>query len=84
MPHAHARSLAPQSCAETRGGCGVSGTHAATVSPGTAIASTKYTKEQAGHARLMLDALIETVSYEPLAIFMIVAIVLLIMLARTL
>ena len=43
-----------------------------------------YTKEQAGHARLMLDALIETVSYEPLAIFMIVAIVLVIMLARTL
>lgn len=36
------------------------------------------------NARLMLDALIETVSYEPLAIFMIVAIVLLIMLARTL
>jgi len=32
----------------------------------------------------MLDALIETVSYEPLAIFMIVAIVLVIMLARTL
>jgi len=32
----------------------------------------------------MLDVLIETVSYEPLAIFMIVAIVLLIMLARTL
>jgi hypothetical protein len=43
-----------------------------------------YTKEQAGNARLMLDVLIETVSYEPLAIFMIVAIVLLIMLARTL
>jgi hypothetical protein len=32
----------------------------------------------------MLDALIETVSYEPLAIFMIVAIVLVILLARTL
>jgi hypothetical protein len=43
----------------------------------------KYIKEQAGNARLMLDVLIETVSYEPLAIFMIVAVVLLIMLART-
>jgi len=32
----------------------------------------------------MLDVLIETVSHDPLAIFMIVAIVLLIMLARTL
>jgi hypothetical protein len=32
----------------------------------------------------MLDVLIETVAYEPLAMFMIVAIVLLIMLARTL
>ena len=43
----------------------------------------EYTKEQAGNARLMLDTLIETVSYEPLAIFMVVAIVLVIMLART-
>ena len=31
----------------------------------------------------MLDVLIERVSYEPMAIFMIVAVVLLIMLART-
>jgi len=31
----------------------------------------------------MLETLIETVSYEPLAIFMVVAIVLVIMLART-
>ena len=43
----------------------------------------QYTKEQASNARLMFDALIETVAYEPLAIFMIVAIVLLIMLTRT-
>jgi hypothetical protein len=31
----------------------------------------------------MLDVLIESVSYEPMAIFMIVAVVLLIMLVRT-
>ena len=31
----------------------------------------------------MLDALIERVSYEPMAIFMIVAVVLLLLLART-
>jgi len=41
-------------------------------------------KEQATHAHLMLDVLIERVSYDPMAIFMIVAVVLLIMLARTL
>jgi hypothetical protein len=44
----------------------------------------QYTKEQAGNARLMLDVLIETVSHDPLTIFIVVAIVLLIMLARTL
>jgi hypothetical protein len=44
----------------------------------------QYTKEQARHARLMLDALIETVAYDPLAIFMVVAVVLFFMLARTL
>ena len=43
----------------------------------------KYTKEQAEHARLMLDVLIETVSRQPLTIFMVVAIGLVIMLART-
>ena len=43
----------------------------------------KYTKEAGGNARLMLDVLIETVSRQPLTIFMIVAIGLLIMLART-
>jgi hypothetical protein len=32
----------------------------------------------------MLDALIETVAYDPLAIFMVVAVVLFFMLARTL
>jgi len=41
-------------------------------------------KEQAGTPISMLDVLIERVSYDPMAIFIAVAIVLLVMLARTL
>jgi hypothetical protein len=39
--------------------------------------------EEPWNIRLMLDALIETVAYDPLAIFLIVAMVLVVMLVRT-
>ena len=83
MPNAHARTLAPQSCAE-QAEVAAFPAHLTPLSHPERQLPLKYTKEQARNARLMLDVLIETVSYEPLAIFMIVAVVLLIMLARTL
>ena len=41
-------------------------------------------KGAGNRAHLMLDVLIERVSYDPMAIFIVVAVVLLVMLARTL
>ena len=70
-------------CGAGDSGSGDSGTLTALLLPGTAIAFVRtYRSRQ--YAHLMLDVLIERVSYDPMAIFIAVAIVLLIMLARTL